>query len=157
MSVWDWVLDVYARPGVPEACLELQDKHGQNASYLLWSIWTEARDPDLLARAADVARRWDHTTLSPLRTVRRALKAPFPPVADHAREKLREEIKAAELRAERTLMETLSSLSKAPRGGVPALEALRAANAAWGAPAPDEALAKLAYALHNSAAAGAEL
>jgi uncharacterized protein (TIGR02444 family) len=156
MSLWDWTLAVYARRGVPEATLALQDVHGQNTSYLLWAVWAEVKDPDLLAQAADFARRWEATALVPLRTVRRALKPPMPPAADKAREALREEVKAAELRAERLLMETLASLHRGKRCGTPAMEALRAASQAWGTPAPDEALAELANALHDGVASPAD-
>jgi uncharacterized protein (TIGR02444 family) len=137
MSLWDWTLAVYGRPGVPEACLTLQDAHGQNTSFLLWAVWAEAGDPALLERAAAVARAWEGAVLAPLRTVRRTLKAPAPPVDD---------VKAAELRAERVLMETLEAMSPDARGGTPALQALKAASAAWGRPAPDQALAALAVA-----------
>jgi uncharacterized protein (TIGR02444 family) len=146
MSLWDWTLEAYGRPGVPEACLSLQDDHGQNTSLLLWAVWAEADDPDLLARAAHAAHRWEATALVPLRAVRRALKAPLPPVADHAREGLREDVKAAELRAERVLMETLEAMSRG-HGGAHALAALEAASKAWGKPAPANALAVLAAAL----------
>ena len=54
---------------------------------------------------------------------------------------------AAELRAERVLMETLESLAGASSGGHGALASLQAASAAWGKPAPDDALAVLARAL----------
>ena len=85
--------------------------------------------------------------LVPLREVRRALKAPAPPVDDRAREDLREDVKAAELRAERVLMETLADLAGAASGGAHALSALKAASQAWGKPAPDVDLAALAAAL----------
>lgn len=146
MSLWDWTLQAYARPGVPDACLTLQDVHGQNTSLLLWAIWAEAADPAQLARAAALARAWEAEALKPLRAVRRALKVPLPPVPDDAREALREDVKAAELRAERVLMETLETLGP-ERSGAPALTALKAASAAWGDPAPDDALAALAAAL----------
>ena len=146
MSLWDWTLETYGQPGVPRACLTLQDAHGQNTSLLLWAVWAEARDEALLARAADAAHRWDAVALNPIRAVRRALKAPLPPVADAAREGLREDVKAAELRAERVLMETLEAMG-GRQGGAPALEALTAASKAWGQPAPAEALAALAAAL----------
>src|SRR6478672_11185915 len=99
MSLWDWTLSAYARPGVPEACLTLQDAHGQNTSLLLWAVWAEAADPDLMARAADVARRWEALALSPIRAVRRALKPAFEGIGDGPREGLREDVKSAELRA----------------------------------------------------------
>jgi uncharacterized protein (TIGR02444 family) len=146
MGLWDETLQAYARPGVPEACLALQDTYGQNTSLLLWAVWAETADPAILAKAADVARRWEALALSPIRAVRRALKPAFAGVADGAREDLREEVKAVELRAERVLMETLEGLTKG-RGGAHALAALEAASAAWGKPAPPDALAALAAAL----------
>jgi uncharacterized protein (TIGR02444 family) len=146
MSLWDWTLAAYGQPGVPEACLRLQDDHRQNTSLLLWAVWAEASDPVLLARAADVTRRWDDLALKPVRAVRRALKPAFAGVADKTREALREDVKAVELHAERVLMETLEHMA-AHKGGTPALQALEAVTAAWGTPAPVEALAALAVAL----------
>jgi len=146
MSLWEWTLEAYGQPGVPEACLALQDEHGQNTSLLLWAVWAEAGAPALLARAAEAAHRWEDVALVPLRAVRRALKAPAPPVADDAREALREDVKAAELRAERVLMETLEAMG-GRGGGAHALAALEAASKAWGKPAPANALAALAAAL----------
>lgn len=146
MGLWDETLQAYGRPGVPEACLTLQDSWGQNTSLLLWAVWAEIADPKVLAKAADVARRWEAMTLNPIRAVRRALKPSFPGVADAAREDLREDVKAVELRAERVLMETLEGMTDG-RGGAHALAALEAASAAWGKPAPPDALAALAAAL----------
>jgi uncharacterized protein (TIGR02444 family) len=147
MPLWDWTLIAYGQPGVPEACLALQDRHGQNTSFLLWSVWAEGPDAAALAEGAKVAKAWDATVLMPIREIRRALKPAFPGVEDDAREALREDVKAAELRAERVLMESLEALAASESGGRPALEALRAASAAWGLAAPDDALAALAAAL----------
>jgi uncharacterized protein (TIGR02444 family) len=146
MSLWDETLQAYGRPGVPEACLTLQDDYGQNTSFLLWAVWAETADAKVLAQAADTARRWEALALAPLRAVRRALKPPFPGVADAPRQDLREDVKAVELRAERVLMESLEALTPG-RGGAHALAALEAASAAWGKPAPPDALAALAAAL----------
>lgn len=146
MAIWEWVLEAYARPGVPEACLTLQDSHGQNTSYLLWAVHAEVKDAELLARAAAATRAWDTTALTPLRDVRRALKAPMPPVDDQARLAFREGVKELELASERLLMETLDAMAHRG-GGAHALEALQAASAAWGKPAPADALAALAAAL----------
>ncbi|HEY9218729.1 MAG TPA: TIGR02444 family protein, partial [Phenylobacterium sp.] len=55
MSLWDWVVAVYERPGVPEACLTLQDDHGQHTSLLLWAAWTGGADEDVLRQAANIA------------------------------------------------------------------------------------------------------
>ncbi|THD66178.1 TIGR02444 family protein [Phenylobacterium sp.] len=146
MSLWDWTLKAYARPGAPEACLSLQDDHGQNTSFLLWAVWAEAADPDVLARAADLAHRWEALALVPIRNLRRALKPAFDGVDDGERVRLREEVKAVELRTERVLMEALEAMT-GEHGGAHALAALEAASGAWGTPAPANALAALAAAL----------
>lgn len=144
MSLWDWTLQAYSRPGVPDACLDLQDAHGQNTPLLLWAVWAEGPDAAVLAEAVRMAKAWDGAVLSPIRTVRRTLKPVFAGIQDQAREGLREDIKAAELRAERVLMESLEALSGQHKGGTPALAALKAAAAAWGGGASDDALARLA-------------
>lgn len=146
MQLWDWTLKAYGQAGVPEACLRLQDEYGQNTSLLLWAVWAETVDPAILGHAAGVARRWEALALAPIRAVRRALKPAFEGIADGPREDLREDVKAAELRAERVLMESLEPLG-GKAGGAHALAALEAASAAWGTPAPDDALAALAAAL----------
>ncbi|RAK67214.1 TIGR02444 family protein [Phenylobacterium kunshanense] len=146
MAIWEWALEAYARPGVPEACLKLQDEHGQNVSLLLWAVHAETKDSALLSRAAEAARAWDQAALVPLRQVRRTLKAPLPPVDDDARLSFREDVKAVELAAERLLLETLEGLTRR-QSGAHALDALMAASAAWGTPAPADALAQLAAAL----------
>lgn len=147
MSLWDWTLEAYARPGVPEACLALQDEHGLNTSFLLWAVWAEGPDAAVLAQAASAGKVWDSRVLQPIREVRRTLKASFPCVGDGPREGLREDVKSVELRAERVLMETLEALTQDRQGGTPALAALQAASRAWGGRAPDDALARLAGAL----------
>jgi uncharacterized protein (TIGR02444 family) len=146
MGLWDETLEAYARPGAPEACLALQDAHGQNVPFLLWAVWARAADPVLLTRAADLARRWEALTLAPIRAVRRGLKPGFAGVEASGREALRDAVKAVELRAERVLMEALEAMTE-ERGGGHALAALAAASAAWGNPAPGDALAALAAAL----------
>jgi len=146
MSLWDWTLKAYAQTGAPEACLTLQDEFGQNTSFLLWAVWAEAADPALLARAADLSHRWEALALAPIRNVRRALKPGFDGVDDGERERLRDDVKAVELRTERVLMEALEAMT-GDHGGAHALAALEAASAAWGTPAPANALAALAAAL----------
>jgi uncharacterized protein (TIGR02444 family) len=147
LLIWDWALAAYARPGVADACLQLQDRHDQNVPLLLWAVWARAGDRDLIGTAAATARAWDAAAVSRLREVRRALKSPSPPVEDAAREALRAEVKAVELHAERLLLETLAALPGDREAAASPLEALAAASAAWGRPAPRDALAALAEAL----------
>jgi uncharacterized protein (TIGR02444 family) len=141
---------------VREACLDLQDRYGQNVCFLLWAVWAEMADPSRLAAAATTARAWDETVLSPLRDVRRGLKPAVPAIEDGARETLRREVKAAELRAEQVLLETLEAMTGARRGGVSALQALYAAAAAWGGSPTEDAVATLADALDLGLIGGGE-
>lgn len=146
MDIWTWALAAHDRPGVPQACLDLQDAHGQNVGLLLWAAYAGAEEPALLAQGADFARAWDSAALNALRSVRGKLKATIPPVSDPAREALREQVRTVELAAERLLLETLAGLTP-HRAKTPPLRALEAAVAAWGKPAPPGALAQLAAAL----------
>lgn len=146
MGLWDWTLEAYNRPGVAQACLTLQDDHNLNTSLLLWVVWARGPHDQALAQAVALTRRWDATVLSPIRVIRRAMKTSTPGVDDQARESLREDIKAAELRAERVLMESLEQIP-GPGGERSPADALAAAAAAWGAAPCDRALATLAATL----------
>lgn len=147
MSLWDWAVAAYARPGVADACLMLQDRHDQNVPYLLWAVWARTTDPAVLAPAARSARAWDATAVALLRATRRNLGVRAPPLDDARREGLKEDVRAAELAAERLLMEALEARTSPRRVRVSTLECLRAAALAWGGAAPDDALRTLAAAL----------
>jgi|KBSSwiStaDraftv2_1062776.scaffolds.fasta_scaffold141771_5 uncharacterized protein (TIGR02444 family) len=146
MELWAWASAAYARPGVSQACLLLQDEFEQNVCFLLWASWARSQDAAVLARGAAIARDWEVVAAGPLRAVRRALKNPRPPVGDAARERLRNSVKATELEAEKVLLETLERLG-APAAEPATADALAAAVQAWGRPAPDDALAALWKAL----------
>lgn len=148
MTLWDWALEVYARQDVADACLNLQDAHGQNVPYLLWAAWAagEGRLADANA-AARLMKQWDAEVGAPLRGVRRALKAPFPAVADAPRESFREALKGVELQGERVLLESLEAMSGPASAPLDVLEALLAAAAASGDPPRRSALERLAKAL----------
>lgn len=134
---WDWAVAVYARPGVAEACLDLQDNHGQNVPLLLWAVW---RGGDIAAAVA-LARQWEDDVVGPLRRVRRHLKGH--PKGHSAVEALRQHVKTVELEAERTLMVQLEALAGASRDD----EAMDAVAAAYGAPPPPALLHRLKAAI----------
>lgn len=149
MRLWEWAVKAYARPEVEETCLELQDGFDQNIPYLLWAAWaaSEGRrlDAETLEAGADASRAWDGAAIEPLRSLRRTLKKPIPDLEDDGREAVRAQVKAAELEAERRLLEQLEAL--APRGsGAPGpvsgglIEAARA----WSRTVPRAVLEQLA-------------
>jgi uncharacterized protein (TIGR02444 family) len=142
---WDWALKAYAKPGVAQACLVLQDDHGQCTPYLLWAAWAaqsgRSLDPVTLAKGADLAQRWEPAFITPVRTVRRTLKPAFDGVADDLREALRDQVKAVELAAEQTLMLSLEALTlEAPAGFASVQQALEQATALWTPSAPKNSL-----------------
>ena len=140
MKLWEWAVAAYDRPEVADACLKLQDSYGQNVPFLLWALWARP-DQATLKQGRQIAKDWDRTVTWPLRAIRRELKGSAP------HEELRADIKAAELKAERALLEALEPLAKPAKGEV--LEALTAASTAWGAgaAAPTTALRRLAAAV----------
>jgi uncharacterized protein (TIGR02444 family) len=152
-ELWSWALESYARPGVAEACLRLQDEHGQNAPLLLWTLWSleNGRGPDLAA-GAELARTWEALAVAPLRAVRRALKAPAPGLNDAAREAVRAQVKAVELEAERRLLLALAALPPCRASERAWAEQLAEASAAWTAPLPPSAFDDLLRALNSPAA-----
>ena len=153
MRLWQWALEVYARPSVAAACLSLQDGHGQNVPYLLWTAWRahEGRPADVAA-AFQLVKRWDAEVGGPLRTVRRAIKPAWPQIDDGAREDFRNVVKDAELAGEKVLMESLEALSGEPGQALDLLAALLEAVRASGDPPRETALRVLVDALNGETA-----
>jgi uncharacterized protein (TIGR02444 family) len=118
LRLWDYALAAWERAGVREACLELQDHHGQCVALLLWRAWAagEGRriDGGCLDTAVSVAGLWEHQIIAPLRAARRALDKIFEGLIDGATQRLRQAVRTSELEAERTLLETLETLSPSP-------------------------------------------
>lgn len=106
--LWSFSLAVYARPGVPAACLDLQDRLGQDVNLLLFAAWAglecaarlTAEDLD---RIDGAVAGWRDGMVRPLRALRRQAKTEDPA--------LYKRLKAAELEAERVQQDRLCALS----------------------------------------------
>jgi uncharacterized protein (TIGR02444 family) len=128
---WQFSLKFYATPGVPPACIELQDRAKVDVNVLFFLLWnaTQKRALD----NADVAEldrligAWREMAVVPLRDIRRALKDPPPVMAAAAAEGFRTRIKQVELEAERLQQEALFDLAQSGRFGQPAATPLEAA------------------------------
>ena len=150
MSLWDWAGEAYARPGVEDLCLALQDDHDQCVPFLLWSLWMAAGgrpiDRATATACAELARAWQDAAVAPLRRLRRDLKAKA--ASQRVQARVREGVKALELEAERMLLQMLEEASPAPATAPgDRLAALRLASRVWSGEAPAallEALAALA-------------
>lgn len=150
---WAFSLSLYARPGVPERCLRLQDEGGLDVNLALFCLWSgltrgappEAAWPAILR----ISEFWAGTATRPLRAIRRALKAGFSP-EDGARldvESFRAAVQRLELEAEARQQRALAPFAARPEGppGRAAAERafaayLAARQADGAAAAPEEAL-----------------
>jgi uncharacterized protein (TIGR02444 family) len=149
LKAWDFAVEVYGRPGVKAAALALQDRGGQCVSLLLWRAWAaregRAVGPDLLARAIDTSRALETSVLRPSRRLRRALQGGGMSLGDEARTTARAAYLAAELAAERALIEALETLTPVNHGpALTLLAALQETTAAWGGRAALKLLVRLA-------------
>ncbi|MDN3552416.1 TIGR02444 family protein [Halomonas almeriensis] len=104
--LWDFALGLYAGHGVEAACLTLQDDAGLEVTELLWRCWLYRHA--LHAGAVPAALRdWQGTIITPLRRIRRDLKAEArtrPSVST-----LRQRIKQAEQDAEQECLQRLEN------------------------------------------------
>lgn len=105
---WAFSLRTYGRPGVPEACLALQDGCGADVNVALFLLWHAAEgrglSPEDLARIEALVGAWRREVVARLREVRRALKLVE---AEAGVAPLRRQVKQAELEAERLQQEIL--------------------------------------------------
>ncbi len=100
---WLFSGGVYGRPGVAEACLDLQDHHGLDVNLLLFCAWAGTRGRRLdnadLGLLRSASRPWQDEVVAPLRAARRWLKQQVA-VPEDIGEAFREEVKGLELQAE---------------------------------------------------------
>lgn len=114
-SLWDFSLIHYARAGIADACLRLQDTHGVNVNLLLWCAWLEAHgltlDAPRLSSAQKRIHAWDQNYVVPLRQMRRRMKVEFG-ATDNNIERVRQQIKQAELVAEKQVQLWLEQMTQ---------------------------------------------
>jgi uncharacterized protein (TIGR02444 family) len=162
-AFWRFSLAFYARPGVAEACLRLQDDAGVDVNVMFYVLFlaTQMRQIDRIdvAQIDASIKAWREVAVVPLRTLRRRLKTGIEPVSVADTESLRSAVKRVELEAERIEQEWLEKNVPAPTLGTPSASRVAAAHAnlaAYGAllnRLPDAPVAALlaAYAHHVGA------
>jgi uncharacterized protein (TIGR02444 family) len=103
---WTFALAIYARPGVAEACLALQNEAGVDVMLLLMATFAAVKRRQLLTTgeiaSLDAAcGPWREQIVQKLRAIRTELKAGPRPAPGEATEPFRAKIKAIELEAEK--------------------------------------------------------
>lgn len=132
-AFWDFSLRFYAKPGIPAACLELQDRAGADVNVVLFLLFL-ARHGRRVTRSDaaaidDTVAGWREQVVRPLRTARRHLKIAGQPIAAEPAANLRNEIKRNELAAERIQQVTLEKQFPCANFGQPADSPTAAASA----------------------------
>lgn len=112
-DLWSFTLDFYARPGVEQACLNLQ-ANGANVCALLCGVWMDRRgvqfDPERARQIGQLADPWHEQVVGPLRDIRTRWKADA--IGDEELKALRDRLKTLELDAERELLVRLQRLTE---------------------------------------------
>ncbi len=110
-SLWDFAVGLYTQPGVDSLCLDLQDNYAVNVNMLLFARWLETRQLLLdLPAALGCISAWDKNYVQTLRQLRRQMKAEFAGSLAQV-EEVRDQIKRAELQAERQELIWLEQLA----------------------------------------------
>jgi len=103
---WAFALEIYARPGVADACLKLQNEAGVDVMMLLIVTFAAVRHHIILTASEireldEACRPWREQIVWPLRAIRSGLKTGPAPAPNSETEEFRSKVKAVELAAER--------------------------------------------------------
>ncbi len=124
---WQRSLHVYARDGVKDALLMLQEQCALDVNVLLFCCYAAERgapclEDELLAQVLEIQQQWQRRFIEPLRQLRRQLTP-----SSEATAPLREQFLALELSLERVEQEALERLLPAPARMTPEQARSRAA------------------------------
>jgi len=114
---WDFSVRTYRTPGVPEACLSLQNDYGADVNMVLYCCWIGAHvgefGRELFTEACDFSAQWADQVVVPLRSARTWMKhsgCELETVPTDACMELRETIKSVEFASEKLQQQVLESL-----------------------------------------------
>ncbi len=123
-SFWDFSVRTYRTPGVPDACLCLQNDYGADVNMVLYCCWIGAAigafDDELFKRASGYSTQWAKHVVIPLREARTWMKhtgCSTDPTPTKECMQLREEVKSVEFAAEKMQQEALESMVSVERRG----------------------------------------
>ena len=129
-ALWRFSLEFYSRPGVSEALIALQDWAGRDVNLMLFALWLGASGRGRLTNeelevADRMVRPITAEIVQPLRVLRRKLRTdPDPDI-----QRLREDVKALELAAERIVQRHLARIAGSPAGDADRASLVEAARA----------------------------
>lgn len=106
---------LYARDGVPDACLHLQERHDLDVNLVLFAAFVGAElrqrlTPSNLAAARALVGTWHREVVRPLRAVRKRLKTGPAPAPNDTTTQLRRRVQQVEIEAELIELDELGGL-----------------------------------------------
>lgn len=112
--IWDFALRVYKTPGVSDACLEIQERHGADVNVLLFCCWLGesgrgAVTAERLAESRQAVASWHESVVKKLRAVRRGLKGGIENAPPDLTQELRANVQKYEIDAEHIELLTLAA------------------------------------------------
>src|SRR6202047_402741 len=119
---WAFALEIYARPGVAEACLKLQNEAGVDVMMFLMIAYAAVRhriflNPSEIRTLDETCRPWREQIVRPIRAIRSGLKRGPLPAPNSETEQFRSKVKAIELAAERLQNQLLAQCLPLPPAG----------------------------------------
>ena len=119
---WDFSLDLYNKPEVSEACLQLQNSYGLDVNLILFCLWYGPEigeiNENILQQALQFSHSWKQDVVQPLRDTRSRMKASrqqFPATGNSQFDTLRDHIKLNELAAENYQQQILEAYALADK------------------------------------------
>ncbi|MBX9915282.1 MAG: TIGR02444 family protein [Pseudomonadaceae bacterium] len=113
-DLWNFALRFYARPGVEQTCLQLQNT-GADVCLLLCACWLQQSahgySAQRCAQLQTLAQPWQQQVITPLRQLRQNWRAAAQQQSELAL--LREQLKVLEQQAERQLLDQLEACALA--------------------------------------------
>jgi len=115
---WEFSLNVYARPGVEQACLALQEQAGADVNLLLFSLWlaTQRRQVNWATLLVETGLQTRQARVKTLRQQRLAQRSALKYHSSAAYEQLKAEELAAEQEEQAWLFAVYQSYSAAESG-----------------------------------------
>ena len=119
---WRYSLELYAREGMPQALIALQDRLGADVNLLLYCCWTALSgqgrlSTDDLRRADETIAGWRGDVTLPLRALRNRIKGNPERWALPGASEVRRQVLETEIASERVTQGMLERMEMSPRGG----------------------------------------
>lgn len=115
VTLWDYVVDIYAQPEVEKLSLAWQETYRANVNMLLWCVWLDRQginlSADVLGEVSDTINAIEQTLLVPMRQARTGL-ADADMFTRVQKKLVKKQILSAELSVEKIVVHKLQDMTR---------------------------------------------